>query len=66
VREARARLGLDQRELALVADVSPRTVHAVEHGKGTIRTDVLVRVLQAVGLDLIAVPRGGPPGAMPR
>jgi HTH-type transcriptional regulator/antitoxin HipB len=57
VRTARKRLGMDQRELALVAAVSPRTVHAVEHGKATVRLDVLVRVLKGVGLDLMAVSR---------
>jgi DNA-binding XRE family transcriptional regulator len=57
---------MDQRELALVAAVSPRTVHAVEHGKETLRLDVLVRVLQGVGLDLKAVSRGPPEGAPSR
>lgn len=52
IRAARHRLGLDQREVALIANVSPRTVHAVEHGKPTIRLDVLLRVLEAVGLKL--------------
>jgi HTH-type transcriptional regulator / antitoxin HipB len=52
VRKARRQLGMDQREVALVANVSPRTVHAVEAGKLTIRLDVLMRVLQAVGLEL--------------
>ncbi len=66
VREARTHLGMDQRELALVADVSVRTVHAVEHGKSTVRMDVLVRVLQAVGLDLAAVPRDRSRGTKPR
>ncbi len=66
VRDARKRLGMDQRELALVAAVSPRTVHAVEHGKQTVRLDVLVRVLQGVGLDLMAVSRLRSGGAPPR
>ena len=57
VRSARRRLGLDQKEVALVANVSPRTVHAVEHGKPTMRLDVLLRILEAVGLRLSIDPR---------
>lgn len=52
VRAARRSLSLDQREVALIANVSPRTVHAVEHGKPTMRLDVLLRILEAVGLRL--------------
>ncbi len=58
VKERRAELGLDQGELSLVAGVSRRTVHAIEHGKPTIQLAALVAVLQAVGLDLAALPRG--------
>ena len=57
VRRARQELGLSQSDLSLVAGVSRRTVHAVEHGKPTVRLDALVPVLRAVGLDLSAVPR---------
>jgi y4mF family transcriptional regulator len=52
VREARHGLGLLQEELALVANVSRRTIVSIEQGKPTTRLDVLVRVLDAVGLDL--------------
>jgi transcriptional regulator with XRE-family HTH domain len=52
VREARRRLGLDQKEVAFAAHVSPRTVFAIEKGKATIRADMLIRVLAAVGLRL--------------
>ena len=58
VKERRAELELDQSELSLVAGVSRRTVHAIEHGKPTIQLAALVAVLQAVGLDLAALPRG--------
>lgn len=57
VRRARQRLGLDQRELAFAANVSPRTVFAIEKGKPTMRVDMLIRVLAAVGLKLGAEPR---------
>lgn len=52
VRQARKRLGRDQEEIAMFANVSPRTVFAIEKGKPTVRFDMLVRVLAAVGLRL--------------
>jgi len=57
VKQARLELGLAQNDLSLVAGVSRRTVHAIEHGKPTVRLDALVSVLRAVGLDLTAIPR---------
>jgi DNA-binding XRE family transcriptional regulator len=52
VRALRRDLELDQGELALVAGVSRRTVHAIEHGKPTVQLAALVAVLQAVGREL--------------
>lgn len=52
VREARRRLRLDQNDVAFAAHVSPRTVFSIEKGKPTVRIDMLVRVLAAVGLKL--------------
>jgi DNA-binding XRE family transcriptional regulator len=52
VREARRRHALDQKQVAFAAHVSPRTVFAIEKGKPTVRTDMLIRVLAAVGLKL--------------
>ena len=52
VRDARKRLHMDQREVAFAANVSPRTVYAIEKGKPTVRLDMLSRVLAAVGLEL--------------
>jgi y4mF family transcriptional regulator len=52
VREARRRLKLDQKDVAFAANVSPRTVFAIEKGKATVRVDMLARVLAAVGLRL--------------
>lgn len=57
IKQARRELGLKQADLSLVAGVSRRTVHAIEHGKPTVRLDALMPVLRAVGLDLTAVPR---------
>lgn len=56
VRAARRKLGLDQTEVALIANVSARTVHAVERGKPTMRLDVLLRILEAVGMKLSTEP----------
>jgi DNA-binding XRE family transcriptional regulator len=52
VREARCGQGLDQKEVAFAANVSPRTVFAIEKGKPTVRADMLIRVMAAVGLRL--------------
>jgi y4mF family transcriptional regulator len=57
IRRQRKQLNLDQRELAFAANVSPRTVFAIEKGKPTVRIDMLIRVLAAVGLKLTIEPR---------
>lgn len=50
VRAERARQSLDQRTLALIANVGVRSVHRIEHAEETVRFDVLLRVLDALGL----------------
>ncbi|MGH2878592.1 MAG: helix-turn-helix domain-containing protein [Solirubrobacteraceae bacterium] len=57
MREERRRQRLDQKTLALVANVGTRSVHRVEVGEPTVRFDVLVRILAALGLDLDVKPR---------
>jgi y4mF family transcriptional regulator len=57
VRKARRRQKMSQEELAFAADVSPRTVFAIEQGKPTVRFDMLSRVMAAVGLQLSVEPR---------
>jgi HTH-type transcriptional regulator / antitoxin HipB len=52
VREERRRQGLDQRTLALVANVGERSIYRIEKGEQTVRLDVLLRVLAALGLQL--------------
>lgn len=52
VHDERRRQGMDQRTLALVANVAVRSVHRVEHGEQTVRMDVLLRILAALGLRL--------------
>lgn len=52
IREERRRQGLDQRTLALVANVAVRSIHRVEHGEPRVRLDVLLRIAHALGLEL--------------
>lgn len=57
IREARRRQQMSQEDLAFAANVSPRTVFAIEGGKPTVRFDMLARVMAAAGLRLAAEPR---------
>jgi HTH-type transcriptional regulator / antitoxin HipB len=50
VHRRRRDLGLRQDELAALAGVSTRTVHAIEAGKLTVRMDMLTAVLETLGL----------------
>ena len=59
VRARRRSLGLGQMELAELADVSERFVRSLEQNKATVRLDKLTAVLDALGLELRAEPRGG-------
>lgn len=52
LRARRKDLGLTQQEIAELAGVATRTVHAVEAGKPTVRLDALLAVLSALGLQL--------------
>jgi ribosome-binding protein aMBF1 (putative translation factor) len=58
VREERRRQGLDQKTLALVANVAVRSVHRIEHAEETVRFDTLLRVLGALGLKITVHRRG--------
>lgn len=58
VRARRRALRLRQSELADLAGVSERFLHALENGKLTVQLDKLIDVLDAVGLHL-QVRRGG-------
>jgi transcriptional regulator with XRE-family HTH domain len=53
----RRELGLTQRELSQLSGVSERSIQALEAGKGSLQVDLLVRVLDAIGLSLTVVPR---------
>lgn len=52
VRARRRSLGLSQVDLAGVARVSPRLVGELEGGKATAQLTGVLRVLEALGLDL--------------
>jgi y4mF family transcriptional regulator len=58
VRERRKAHGLTQDDLALVAGTGRRFVVDLEAGKGTARLELVLRVLDALGLDLELTPRG--------
>lgn len=59
VREVRRGQGIDQAKLALIANVAVRSIHRVENGEPTVRLDVLVRILSALGLELEVRRRSG-------
>lgn len=52
VRRERTAQRLTQVDLSLVAGVSPLSIHNLEHGKPTVRMDIVLRVLDALGLTL--------------
>jgi HTH-type transcriptional regulator / antitoxin HipB len=56
VRARRKQLGLRQQDLAELAGVATRSVHAIETGKPTIRLDVLEAIAHVLGLTLTLVP----------
>jgi len=58
LRARRRDLGLTQIELAELAGVSDRFVRSVEHGKPSLQIDSLMKVLDALGMDLKARVRG--------
>lgn len=53
----RRELGLTQRELSELAEVGERSVQSLEAGTARIRLDVVLRILDALGLALAVVPR---------
>lgn len=60
IRHRRRALRLTQSELADLAGCARRTVSAVETGKATVRLDVVLALLQVLGLRLRVEPgRGG-------
>lgn len=58
IRERRKQLGLSQEELGEVAEVSLPTISRIERGKETARLDVILRLLDALGLEIVLTSRG--------
>lgn len=54
---AREAMGLTQIELAAQAGVGRKFLWQLEHGKGTLRMDKVIRVLDALGLMPLIVPK---------
>jgi y4mF family transcriptional regulator len=52
VRRRRGELELTQSQLADVARVTPRLVGELEHGKPTAQFEGVMRILEALGLDV--------------
>ena len=59
IRAARKAQGLTQVDLAEIAGVGPRFLSELERGKDTVRLGLALKIARLVGLDLVAVPRGG-------
>jgi len=59
LRRRRLELRLRQDELAALAGVSTRFVHALEQSKPTVRLDKVLAVLRQLGLDLVLEPGSG-------
>lgn len=57
IRHRRKALKLTQQDLADLAECSPRFVRALEAAKPTVRLDMLIAVLDVLGLELVATLR---------
>jgi len=57
VRVTRKRLGLRQDEVASLCGVGTRFLSELENGKSTLELGRVIRVLEALGLELILQPR---------
>jgi len=54
VRDRRHQLGLTQTQLAGAAGTTLRVLSEIENGKATVQLDTLMRLLRALGLELVA------------
>jgi y4mF family transcriptional regulator len=55
IKQRRELLGLIQHDLALMAEISTRTIQLLEQGKGNPSLDTLLRVADPLGLELDVV-----------
>ncbi len=58
VRQARVRAKLSQEQLAALASTSRRPIYLLECGKGAIRLDTLLSILDALGEEIRVVAKG--------
>ncbi|MDR3688705.1 MAG: helix-turn-helix domain-containing protein [Fimbriimonas sp.] len=58
IKRARKQARLSQDDLAALASTSRRPVYLLESGRGAVRVDTLVRILDALGLELQIRPKG--------
>lgn len=63
VRRRREAAGLTLDEAADLLGVGRRFLIELEHGKRRANVETVIRVLRALGVDLVLVPRGGAAGA---
>ncbi len=57
VRQARKAAKLSQDDLAALSSISRRPIYLLESGKGAIRIDNLMQILDALGLELEIRPK---------
>ncbi len=57
VREARKKARLSQDDLAALAETSRRPIYLLESGKGSIKLETLIQILEALGLELTVTPK---------
>jgi transcriptional regulator with XRE-family HTH domain len=57
IRTTRLKARLTQEQLADLASISRRPIYLLESGKGAIRLDTLLRILDALGLTLQVTPK---------
>ena len=58
IKEARQKARLSQGELAELASISRRPIYLLESGRGAVRVDTLIRILDALGFTLEIRPKG--------
>lgn len=57
IREARKSADLSQDDLAALAETSRRPIYLLESGKGSIKVETLIQILDALGLEIEVRPK---------
>lgn len=58
IKSARKRARLSQDDLAALAETSRRPIYLLETGRGSIRIETLLKILDALGLEIEIRPKG--------